>query len=117
MQLTLLIKIIAILIGITYTLSCTCVRPGTPEEDFIKADLVFLGKIISIKTREHDKLVHFRVNKVYKGGHFKTINITTAMNAGMCGFSFQEKRQYIVYAHKTESGFGTSMCSRTKLVR
>ena len=101
---------------------CSCIVPGTPQEELANSTAVFAAKVISVK--EHSffgttisstdpTTVKFAVDKVWKGTVRSDMSFTTARSGASCGFTFVEGKEYIVYSR---DGGTVSLCSRTKLI-
>lgn len=115
--------------------ACSCVDISQ-EEMFEIAEEVFVGKVTSIQSagnfiteflsglfRKHPTPSHYNVtfdiSSRWKGDNTSTITIATAKLSPACGFSFEESKEYLVYANAGNfynSEFSTSICSRTQLL-
>lgn len=109
--------------------ACKCVVPGPPSEEIEKFDAVFAGRVVSI---EHNfdpnatplgpgdyTTIGFEVSAVWKGAVHEDMYVTTPPTGGSCGFAFEERQEYIVYAHdgvSPDEGYRVSICSRTALL-
>lgn len=105
--------------------ACSCVPPGPPKEELQKATAVFSGTVVSIDKRKvpdqnpngfvaYFYVVTFDVEKSWKGVTKKTITVNAGIQGGMCGYPFEDKENYIVYANGSdENTLSTSICSRT----
>jgi hypothetical protein len=104
------------------TFACSCVKPLGVKEELTRSDLVFSGKVLSIKNEKGSngiikKVVLFKVNQTWKGSKVAKIKITTGQGEGDCGFPFQKNHDYLVYANKSDM-YGKKelisvICSRT----
>jgi len=121
---------------------CTCPVPTqeamTPSElaAWTRADTVFEGKVESVELRWRLKeaqigdvisteatdldrdgpliLVSLRVFHSYRGDQRKSMQLSTGLGGGDCGFDFEVGKQYLVYAFKDETGeMSTNICTRT----
>ena len=55
---------------------------------------------------------HPTVSEVWKGPKQRTVEVTTGADSGMgCGYSFEDGREYLVYAGK---GISVDLCRETK---
>jgi hypothetical protein len=81
--------------------------PTTTAEDF-------RGKMWTIPG-EGPATATLRVSEVWKGPKQQTVEITTASNGAMCGYSFEEGREYLVYAYGGQD-LKVDLCSETKLL-
>jgi hypothetical protein len=91
----------------------------TVEENFKRSNAIFSGKIISVDTIKSfpefyvnekwstpdsgvyypSHLVTLKLNKSFKGENLSdTIYIMTGQGGGDCGYSFDLKKNYIIYA-------------------
>lgn len=97
--------------------ACSCIRPGPINESVAQATAVFAGRVIDIESIDNRRIeVDFDVETVWKGSNISTISIYTAPNSAMCGYSFEEGRSYLVYAHQRQGTLQVSQCSRTNLL-
>ncbi len=110
--------------------ACTCAFPGTPQEEFIESDAVFIGKMISYgrgtvlrdflrrnvpilnPTLSYERTYIFTVTKSWKGIEENSVTITS--DGVSCGYPFIPEMEFIVYADQSGSDLFASMCSRTK---
>jgi hypothetical protein len=104
--------------------ACSCVS-GVPVCDaFWRTPLVFSGTVIEVtpvppknaRAMSFQRRVRFSVAKVWRGDAADTIEISTGMGGGDCGFNFVAGQQYLVYASGTPGQYSTGICSRTKLL-
>jgi ribosomal protein L18 len=58
--------------------------------------------------------VIFEVSRVWKGQRRPRIVVMTSSSSASCGYSFQKREQYLVYASTQESQLQTGLCSGTK---
>lgn len=87
--------------------ACTCVI-STPAEDFIRADAVFIGKVISVDDQFGAK---FHVLKSWKLIDADTVVVyTTDPEQDGCAYEFQKGESYMVYAGLTKGTFNTGQC-------
>lgn len=100
--------------------ACSCIQPGSVEEEYSKADAVFSGKVIRIeenKPTEDDftpvKVV-FEVKNTWKGVEESEIAVYTGTDSASCGYEFAQGKSYLVYANTSGDQLTTSLCSITK---
>ena len=106
--------------------ACSCVTPGTPEEEFKKFDAVFMGTVTSISERpapdrlsEIDKAFYpkvkigINVGKSWKGVTTDFIYVYTGYGMGDCGFQSTGFETYLFYAYGPIDDLNISICSRT----
>ena len=100
--------------------ACSCAPPGSPSEALANSNVVFVGKVVSV--REFDRgdgtwgsmdptTVEFDVTTVWKGPSYQTMYFTTPRSGPSCGFTFVEGVDYVVYS---SNGSEVSRCSRTR---
>ena len=110
--------VITVLCVITSVLACECDGPKpSPSEALKQADVVFSAEVASVQKEEYNRraeLVIFKVEKVWKGAVGPKLDFHTLIN--MCSFEFVPGKKYLVYASRRGDLFGTSFCSRTKLL-
>lgn len=96
--------------------------PPPPEDALDNADAVFSGEVVKVIEnkgimRGYGNIVHFKVDKAWKGTEDSEMIITTGYGGGDCGISFEEGQQYLVYASASdmyEAGtLSTTICHRT----
>lgn len=110
--------------------ACSCIVPGTPEEEFKKFDAVFMGTVTSISERpapdhlsEIDKAFYpkvkigIKVGQSWKGVTTDFIYVYTGFGGGDCGYSVTGFETYLVYASGPMDDLDISICSRTSLYR
>lgn len=105
---------------VPYANACSCIPPAPPQESLKQAVAVFTGKVVSIKNPQGifesslDPIkVTFEIREIWKGVEGKTLSLTTAQSSASCGVSFEQGKDYIVYAHEGKEGLEASLCSRT----
>ena len=105
--------------------ACSCVVPGTPEEEFARTDAVFSGKVIGVHSKNYftiafiDKYlisvdqeplafrsdtfwgyrIVLEVVKSWKGVNTTKVAVDTGTGMGDCGYRFIENDEYMVYAN------------------
>ena len=106
--------------------ACSCIVPGTPEEEFKKFDAVFMGTVTSISERpapdhlsEIDKAFYpkvkigINVGQSWKGVTTDFIYFYTGFGGGDCGYSVTGFETYLIYASGPIDDLNVSICSRT----
>lgn len=115
-------------------LACSCHRVLGIVTEFNKAEAVFLGKVKSIRPdtreiavapisgkkagkKETQKIggfaVLFEVEERFKGtAEIKSVH--TDEGGGLCGYYFEEGKDYLVYAYEYNGILHTSICTRTR---
>ncbi|KAA0546378.1 hypothetical protein FZW96_16920 [Bacillus sp. BGMRC 2118] len=100
--------------------ACSCMAPGTVEEEFNRANSVFSGKVIRIEENSSspDNLtpikVVFEVKNTWKGTQDSEVAVYTGTDSASCGYSFVQGKKYLVYASESDGHMTTSLCSITK---
>ena len=95
--------------------ACSCLPLGSPTEELEESAAVFMGKVTSITILEgtgpYDTAMNeFAVTTVWKGPLAETRFIRTEPR-GMCGRTFGEGEEYVVYAATSDH-----KCSRTRML-
>jgi len=98
--------------------ACSCSKERSIEEEFAGVDIVFTGKVIKIEQSDDSYMgsasdVRFEVLKPYKGTTDRVITVRTSRYDISCGYSFEEGKQYLVYAYFQHGRLAASSCSRT----
>ena len=123
--------------------ACSCVSPGTVEQEKAQSTRVFLGRVTAIEERtpqmdkgwltviaewitrffgaeapptDRDfpyKRVIFTVTETFKGIAAEEIELATGTGGGDCGYPFVTGEEYVVYAHGKEDALGAGICSLT----
>lgn len=105
--------------------ACSCL-PRTPQQHFETSEAVFAGRVIDIvqpnpegqgsrqRRPTSEVKVIFEVSRIWKGQKRPRIVVMTSNSSASCGYSFQKREQYLVYASRQESQLGTGLCSGTK---
>ncbi|WP_026370882.1 hypothetical protein [Kallotenue papyrolyticum] len=99
--------------------ACSCVAPGTPQQELAQADAVFGGTVTAIEAGGRTafaeaRRVHFAVARVWKGALTEQATVLTAASSASCGYEFQPGGEYLVYARLAEGQLQVSLCSRTQ---
>lgn len=134
MKILLIIGIL--IIGLNYSLACSCEEPGTVKESYDYADIVVYGKVVSrsyisfretMESEKGDSLnnlladhynellnsemilkIEFKIEKNYKGSITSdTVTIYTGRSSASCGYSwFKEGEEYIIYGSAESYCYG-----------
>ncbi len=96
--------------------ACSCIMPGTPQEEMENASAVFSGRVLEIEETGYGYNVTLEVLEAWKGVDETTIQVHTGMGGGDCGFNFEEGKKYIVYASSSEGELEVYSCSLTGLL-
>jgi len=115
----------AILAAPAVATACTCMQSGPPCQAYFDADAVFVGTVQSITIRKRivvadqaydHKFVRIAIDGPSRGVQGSSIEISTGMGGGDCGFDFKQGQRYVVYAWRPPDGtLSTGICSRTTL--
>jgi hypothetical protein len=101
-------------------LACSCFGPIPSCKAFVKADVVLDARVMSIEPvspdPSADKLVKFEVGKTWKGVSAGPIEVITAGQNGGCGYHFNVRERYLVFAQRRASDgrLEVSSCSNTR---
>lgn len=102
------------------SLACSCIAPTGKLKTqvtnaFKDSAATFTGKVISMeKTSDGNYwIVKLTVQTTWKGTGTSEITIKTALDSAMCGYSFEDGKEYLVYAHGTVADLNVGNCSRT----
>lgn len=101
--------------------ACSCIMPGTPQEEITRSDAVFSGKVTQLTpTKAIDGTeaikVSFEVGQVWKGQIPQELLVETSSSSASCGYSFESGKEYLVYAYSNEGQLSVGLCSRTALL-
>ncbi|WP_029192873.1 hypothetical protein [Paenibacillus harenae] len=104
--------------------ACSCAGPITVEEQLNHSEAVFAGRVLEVKEQKSvegyvTKAVLFETKQIWKGGPESQIIIQTGSGGGDCGYHFEEGKDYLVYANRSDMYGGkeqlvTIICDRTK---
>ena len=123
--------------------ACSCVPPGSVQEETDRSTRVFVGRVTHTEERsakmengwlasailwikglfgaspppDHQyyphMLVTFEVIEWFKGQAAPDVELHTGMGGGDCGYFFETGMTYVVYAHGIDGDLGASICSLT----
>lgn len=117
LALTFLIGLLAVNPAPAY--ACSCVMPGTPQEEMENAAAVFSGTVVDIESADYGYEVTLQVANAWKNIDSSFVTVRTGMGGGDCGFNFVEGETYMVYAVDSYSNPGeleVTICSLTSLL-
>ncbi|UOQ92206.1 hypothetical protein MUO14_17185 [Halobacillus shinanisalinarum] len=109
----------------TNSYACSCVLPGTPEEELEESMAVFSGKVVKIMDKNKNNLIQsstdpiavvLEVEETWKGMDKSEVVVHTERSSASCGYEFSLNKDYIVYANERDGGLHVSLCSRTALL-
>ena len=123
--------------------ACSCVPPGTVQQERDQSTRVFVGRVTSIERRTPEtdkgwltvatewirqlfgatphaadrdfpyKRVSFAVTETFKGTPESHVELGTGMGGGDCGYVFEPGKEYVVYARGQEGALDAGICSLT----
>jgi hypothetical protein len=94
--------------------ACSCAGPSPPSEALEESTAVFAGRVASIEPGSYGKTVRFDAERAWKGVTESAVTVTTGNGGGDCGYSFEQGKEYLVYAYGDKESLGTGICSRTQ---
>lgn len=96
--------------------ACSCAPPPEPKKALEQAKAVFLAEVVKIETEGQERTVKLKVERWWKGGDAGEITVSTAKSSAACGYGFEEKKKYLVYASEQakDKPLHVSLCSRTR---
>jgi hypothetical protein len=97
-------------------LACQCAPQPPPKVSAAQAVAVFVGRVLTIEDSEYGYVVTFRVVESWKGVETREIDVLTGFGRGDCGFKFELKKSYLVYAYGQDR-LMTGVCSRTQKLK
>ena len=102
------------------SLACSCIAPTgkikTQVTNAYKDSAAILRARSSLWRRHRTEItgiVKLTVQTTWKGTGTSEITIKTALDSAMCGYSFEDGKEYLVYAHGTAADLNVGNCSRT----
>ncbi|HEX6324843.1 MAG TPA: carboxypeptidase regulatory-like domain-containing protein [Vicinamibacterales bacterium] len=104
--------------------ACSCIGGIPLCESLWTTAAVFSGEVVAIAEPPGEprepfarRRVTFRVLEVWRGAVGASVEVTTGMGGGDCGYRFVTGSRYLVYAHANNAGeLSTGICSRTRLL-
>jgi hypothetical protein len=105
--------------------ACSCAAPAGPADGLNRSTAVFRGRVSEIRRPFWDRMgltnsggyrVTFAVLKRWKGAPETSIELATRLTGEACGFPFQDKQEYLVYAVAKPEDLQTGICTGTKKV-
>jgi hypothetical protein len=102
----------------SYACSCMASRDSVKTQitkAYKNSAAIFSGKVISAKQTEDGSyfIFTFAVNGSWKGKLGKEVTVITAKDSSMCGYRFEDDKEYLVYAHGSVDELRVGICSRT----
>lgn len=96
--------------------ACSCIIPGTPQEELEASSAVFAGKVLSKTGAGYGYRVTFEVSEAWKGVEYSEVDVETGFGGGDCGVNFEIGKSYLVYADASEGVLSANSCGRTTLL-
>ncbi len=98
-------------------LGCECADwPVKTAPSFKSASSVFVGKVTQIEIKAHRLTATLQLEKTYKGEPKAPVRVSTEEDDAACGFPFQKKERYLVFASLFGSEWRTGTCSGTTVL-
>lgn len=103
--------------------ACSCAYNDSVQEEMAKRTAVFSGRVVDLEKKRQGLtsssadpvFVHLETDRVWKGQELgRKITVSTALSGASCGYTFEEGREYLVYAHGEMDQLQVSLCSLTK---
>jgi hypothetical protein len=116
-----LVSLLALALGPSVALACTCIGRLSAREEFAAAGAVFRGEVRSIARAPSSFVLHVQFAHVtrWKGPAQPELEVVTYAYSDACGFAFEEGQEYLVYTEPKEQSDGSDRplsvesCSRT----
>ncbi|WP_289664340.1 hypothetical protein [Flavobacterium panacagri] len=104
---------------------CDCSNKPSIEENWKKANQVFIGKVIKVDSllySEYGQKMYsytIRISKTYKDEIFRENYFRTILGVSMgsCDYYFEPGKEYLIYAKRDYNALGCSICSRTDFLQ
>ena len=102
-----------------FIIACSCIAPGTDEQETRLADVVFVGTVTNItepKVGQPNTFAQVAVETAIKGTQMNTtLTIETPAASALCGFQFERGKRFKVFAYKNAAGaLGTRVCTASR---
>ena len=87
---------------------------GNNLEDIEDFDLIFRGSVQKIDTVDHQKLISFKIKKLYKGKYKnELVTVSTPLDLSMCGLNIGIDGEWLLFAFETNGEYSTNSCTRS----
>ena len=95
---------------------CSCTPHGElDDQQYNKYDMIFKGKVLSVRKSGIIKVVVFEVETLFKGtGAIRKLTVKTMANESECGISPKAGEVWLIFAYKEKNEYQTNLCTRTK---
>ncbi len=105
------------LLSLASVYACTCTQESI-EEKFAKADLVFYGRVMSVRDTRFSELdpfstFGFDVFTVWKG-YETSVEVNTRVSELACGYPFKIGQDYLVFVSSKATEMQTDFCAGNK---
>ncbi len=106
--------------------ACSCNgNPNPPCRAYGNADAVFDAVVTGREKIErsgvhvylNSRRYQLEVERVFKGDVPSATYVYTGVGDSDCGYRFQVGKRYLIYAHRSEGRFTTSICTRTTTIK
>ena len=101
--------------------ACSCELPKPACQTFWKAEAVFIGTVLSVKTSNKSLVslealaIKISVDDSFRGVSSNVVELFTGNVGSSCGYRFAVGQQYLVYAYVGDTGrLTTNRCTRTR---
>ena len=102
--------------------ACSCAETPALDKAVDDSTVVFLGRVTLATTnplRPNQREVRFNLSKLFKDetGMLtrNEVVIYTAEDQSLCGYTFVQNQDYLVFATGNAAKLSTSLCSRTRI--
>jgi hypothetical protein len=109
-----------VLLGVPFlfkqsVLACSCAELKEPNEALADSTAVFVGRVTEIEMNQYSHEAIFEIREAWKGieSDNPVAKITTGTSGDVCGYDFQEDKEYLVYAYGDTNHLATGICTRT----
>ena len=111
------------------TIACSCFGDNNSKKELRQCDAVFTGRplrhrIVTVDdvrygddARRRMRELTFEVDGVWKGALSRRATVLTAMTSAECGYNFDLRVPYVVYARQSQGRLHTTSCDLTKPLR
>jgi hypothetical protein len=101
-------------------IACTCIAPGTDDEETRRADVVFVGTVTNItepKPGQPNTAAMLAVETAIKGTQLNTtLTVDSPAASNLCGFHFERGKRYKVFAYKDHGVLTTHVCTASRQI-
>jgi hypothetical protein len=102
--------------------ACSCAGSGSPCDAAWRADVVFVGNVVSIEPsnapadyRFGTRRIELAVVEAFRGLQLTQVTLFSGDGGGDCGYPFKMGESYVVYAYRSPAGhLSTNICTRTQ---